>query len=132
MADAPQNRSPAADPTAGFSGWTATVVALAALMAGAIALLVFSAGRGDKAATRQDTAGRLGVVQAEAVHRELAIAASRLQPPSLLPVATEAQAAPHDAPRPVEAAPALPPVPPESQVSLVLTSSAIGELDPCG
>lgn len=64
-------------------------------------------------------------------HIELLSVAAKLQPPSILPPATAGSESQRQiaAPSPMSQ---LPPVPPEQQVTIALTSSAIGEIDPCG
>ncbi len=69
----------------------------------------------------------------QATHQALLAEADKLPLPEFMP--TPHAAATHAFQAPTAAVPAevlLPPVAPEQQVHLVLTSGVIGEIDPCG
>lgn len=68
----------------------------------------------------------------QAAHETLLAEAEKLPLPAFMPVPQAAPTHAVAAVAPIPAEPALPPVAPEQQVHLVLTSGVIGEIDPCG
>ncbi len=121
----------------GWAGTWLTLVVLIALTIGGLgALGARSQSKAQQLPPR--TLADSGAEKWTGVHKDLLVAASKLEAPSVLPPAVGDTAAP-----PAQAqvvvnsavrgqADALPPVPPEQKVMFGLTSGVIGEVDPCG
>lgn len=121
-------------------GWTGTwltlVVLIALTIGGLGALGARSQSRAQQLPPR--TLADSGAGKWTNVHKDLLVAASKLEAPTVLPPAVgESATPPAQAQVVVRAAnqgqaDALPPVPPEQKVVFGLTSGVIGEVDPCG
>lgn len=123
----------------GSDGWVATWTVLVALIGLTIGGLGAMAGQAQS--KRQVAPVRVakdsGAIVAANAHQALLAEAAKLEPPTLLPPAQvdEGQAngtQPGNPQGQPAAEPALPPVPPEQRVVIGMTSSVIGEIDPCG
>ncbi|MBI5607659.1 MAG: hypothetical protein HY902_02140 [Deltaproteobacteria bacterium] len=131
---------PRATPPQPKDGWTGTWLTLAVLIAltigGLGALGARSQSHGQQLPPR--TLVDSGADKWTNVHKDLLVAASKLEAPTVLPPAVGESAAPPAQAHVVGRAAnpgqvdALPAVPPEQKVVFGLTSGVIGEVDPCG
>ncbi len=111
-------------------------LALFAFAIAATAVVAWHGPRDNPAATRQAPAARVpssaGAEQFLHTHAALLQEAAKLQRPNVLPAVVGADTDIATPPPTAGSTSLLPPVPPESQVHLAFTSSAMGEIDPCG
>ena len=112
------------------------ILAVAALALAVLAVLTWRQPAAHVTPKTQVAAVRVplgaGAAQFLQTHKAILAQAALLERPTALPTLLGADGEASAAVAPAAPQSLLPPVPPEQQVHLAFTSSAMGELDPCG